>query len=219
MKIPKSFIPKKDLEEVTKELLKGKPKKKEDEPPEKIIYKSIEYKGLTFREFLKCNYPKKKLKSMKVTFEYKNRSFKAVHEALKPKGTQVYLTMQTKNSGPNFLDKTVLKLALKKYKSYYEPGYYKPINLFLKKPFVEDLGTVNKNGMQSEYHRRINIPDLVFCVLDLSTDVKGFYQKKFKNLCLYATYHTISVQDYDYSNLPEKKVNESIKTSSSEKTK
>lgn len=206
MKIPKTFIPKKDLEEITKTLLKGKPKKKEDEPPEKIIYKSIEYKGLTFREFLKCNYPKKKLKSMKVTFEYKNMSFKAVHEVLKPKGTQVYLTMQTKNPEPNFLDKTVLKLALKKYKNYYEPGHYEPINLFLKKPFVEDLGTVHKNGLQGECHRRINIPDLVFCVLDLSTDVKGFYQKKFKNLCLYATYHSISVQDYDYSNLPERKI-------------
>lgn len=206
MKIPKSFIPKKDLEGLTKELLKGKPKKKEDEPPEKIIYKSIGYKGLTFREFLKCNYPEKKLKSMKITFEYKNRSFKAVHEVLRPKGTQVHLTMQTKNPEPNFLDKTVLKLALKKYKNYYEPGCYKPINLFLNKPSVEDLGTIHKNGTQAEYHRRISIPDLVLCVLDLSTDMKGLYQKKFKNLCLYAVYHSISVQEYDCSNLPERKI-------------
>lgn len=207
MKLPKTFIPKKDLEEKTQRLLKEKPRKKKEEHGDRLVYEYIEYKGLTLNEFSDCNYPEDKLNKIKVGFEYKSRSFEATHEDINKTSTQINLKVRIKDMEIKLLDRGLLELVLMKYKFY-----YKPLNTH-RKISIYGLGIIN-----NEYRYVIDIPGLLFCKLELVTDIKGFYQKKFKKACVYARYNSISSEEYYYSNLPLYKINTKRRIGDKEKT-
>jgi len=196
VEIPEGFRPKKDLEKETQRLLEGKPKKKKEEKLEdRILYQIIRYKDLTIYEFSTCNYPKKKLKKLKITFDYKNRFFEASYEPSNKKDSQVCLKMKTKHPKRKFFDKIVLKSVLEKYKFYYKPMQPSTNKIYLNGLRIDD-----------EYHYVINIPNLLFCNLELLRDIKGFHQKNFKNVLLHPSYKDITIEEYEYSNLPLYKI-------------
>lgn len=198
MEIPESFKPKKkDLEKEAKRLLEEGPKiiGKDEELEEKVLYGEIVYGNLTFEEFSKCNYPQKKLKALKVSFKHKKLSFEATHHPSDMrKSTSVYLKLFLDHPKLKIFDRLTLSSVLMKYKFYYTPTP-KPKRTVYKRVH-------NK----SEYLYSIKLPSVVFCKLEINRDIKGLYQKHFKDVHLEATYVSITNHEYDYAMLPVIKI-------------